>query len=368
MRVLYKKCHQNVTKKSPIFIQYKKYSFIIKEHMVNYYCKQCDYNTSKKSDFSKHTKTKKHKLNTPTYVLNNDVSNSSLNKVIDECNIAQQNSTELNGIDKNPIKIKILSCENCGLTFKRSHNMNRHFKTCIKRKDSHREKDLENKLKEKDRMLREKNNQLKKMEKYYGDIINNIGSMGPKNINSITYILGNYDKAPHLEAIKTNNLSKLPLKTNRDIENIICSHKNNLLVDQIIEAIVFIYKKKDPSEQSIWVTDTSRHNYIIKELLHDDDSKWVIDKKGVKSEKYLVKPILEHIRKIVFEYLQTSPKLLDNPKITSTDRNIILDCQHNGNELIKEIDDNTIGPEIIKKLSKHIHHNKNDAPMIEEVE
>jgi len=152
------------------------------------------------------------------------------------------------------------------------------------------------------------------------------------------------------------------------LENIICSHKNNLLVDQIIEAIVFIYKKKDPNEQSIWVTDTSRHNYIIKELLHDNDSKWTIDKKGVKSEKYLVKPILEHIRKIVLEYLQTSPKLLDNPKIANTGRNIILDCQHNGSNLIKEIDDNTLGPEIIKKLSKHIYHNKSDTPLIEKVE
>ena len=140
----------------------------------------------------------------------------------------------------------------------------------------------------------------------------------------------------------------LPLKTSRDIENIIYSHKNNLLIDQIIEAIVFIYKKKDPTKQSIWVTYTSRHNYIIKELLHDNDSKWTIDKKGAKSEKYLVKPILDHIRKIVFEYLQTSPKLLDNPKITSTDRNIIMDCQYNGNNLVREIDDNTIGPEIIK--------------------
>ena len=39
------------------------------------------------------------------------------------------------------------------------------------------------------------------MEKYYGDIISNIGSMGPKNINSITYILGNYENAPHLKTI-----------------------------------------------------------------------------------------------------------------------------------------------------------------------
>ena len=38
--------------------------------MVNYYCKQCDYNTSKKSDFSKHTKTKKHISNSSTNVPN----------------------------------------------------------------------------------------------------------------------------------------------------------------------------------------------------------------------------------------------------------------------------------------------------------
>ena len=331
---------------------------------MKYNCNLCDYFTDDSSHYKRHLKSKKHERNSLTVVPNNLRQKSANNKVIDDPNDKVRNAEKRR---KTPKTHEIsYFCNYCNSNFTRSHGLSKHQKTCSKREDIIKE--FEQKEKLFNDTIKQKNNQLKKMEKYYGDIINNIGSMGPKNINSITYILGNYDKAPHLEAIKTNNLSKLPLKTNRDIENIICSHKNNLLVDQIIEAIVFIYKKKDPSEQSIWVTDTSRHNYIIKELLHDDDSKWVIDKKGVKSEKYLVKPILEHIRKIVFEYLQTSPKLLDNPKITSTDRNIILDCQHNGNELIKEIDDNTIGPEIIKKLSKHIHHNKNDAPMIEEVE
>ena len=243
--------------------------------MVVYKCEPCNFIGSDSSNYKRHLKSKKHNRNSAHGVLNKDDIYDVGNKVIYDSNSAQRNSTELNGIEKKTIKIKILNCDNCGLTFKRSHNMNRHFKTCIKRKDSCRETDLKNKLKEKDR-------QLKNMERYYSDIIRNIGNMGPKNINSITYILGNYDNAPHLETIKTNNLMKLPLKTSRDIENIICSHKNNFLIDQIIEAIVFIYKKKDPSKQSIWVTDTSRHNYIIKELLHDDDSKWVAyDKYGI---------------------------------------------------------------------------------------
>jgi len=266
-------------------------------------------------------------------------------------------------------------CNFCGLTFIRSNGLSKHQNNCSQRIDNNKDKDYENKLKEKDRalkekdlMIKEKSAQLQKCESYYKNILDNIGNMGPRNINSITYILGNYGDAPHLETIQTNNLKKLEFKNNRDIENIICAHRNNVLIDQIIEAILFIYKKDDPSKQSIWVTDTSRHNYIIKELLHDDDSKWVIDKKGVKSEKYLIKPILDHIRKRIVEYLQTSPKLLDNPKISKNDKNIISDCQKDGSDLVKEIDDNIVGPEIIKKLSKYIHHKKENNPLIEEVE
>ena len=350
--------------------------------MVTYKCDPCNYIGYDSSNYKRHLKSKKHLRNSATVIPKNLQQKSREIQVSHVDNSAQRNSAELSGIEKNSKKSlnsssnkEILECENCGLTFKRAYNMNRHFKTCVKRKDCHRDKEYESKLKEKDRalkekdrMLKEKNLQIQKMEKYYSDIINNIGNMGPRNINSITYIIGNYDNAPHLETIQTDNLQKLSLKTNRDIENIICAHKNNLLIDQIIEAILLIYKKKDPTKQSVWVTDTSRHNYIIKELLHDDDSRWVIDKKGVKSEKYLVKPILDHIRKIVFEYLQTSPNLLDDPKLSKIDRNIILDCQHNGSNLIKQIDDNTIGPEIIKKLSKHIHHKKSKQPVIEEIE
>jgi len=235
--------------------------------------------------------------------------------------------------------------------------------------DNNKENELENKLKEKDRVIREKNTQLRKVESYYKNILDNIGTMGSKNINSITYIISNYEDAPHIKTIEIDNLKKLPFKTDRDIENVISCYRNNTLMESVIDAILYIYKKNDPAKQSVWVTDTSRHNYIIKELLHDNDSKWVIDKKGVKSEQYLVKPILDLIRKKILDYLQTASSLLANSSITRTDRDIIIDSQRDGSDLMKDIDDGILGPEIIKKLAKYIHHEKStNNPLIEEIE
>ena len=229
--------------------------------------------------------------------------------------------------------------------------------------------ELEKKVKEQEKLLREKSKQMEKLERdkeYYKKLIDSYGSIGTKNFNSVTYILNSYPNAPHLQTIEPKKLKQFKNIDVANIRDIISDYRNNRLVGNIIDAIVYVHKKKDPSEQSIWATDSSRHNYIIKELIKDEDSYWIVDKKGIKSENYLVKPILSFIREKIMDYLDIAHELLADSEITSFKRDTIMDTQKYGSDLIKEIDDNVISKEIIKRLAKHIHHY--NKPKVEEIE
>ena len=368
-------------------------------------CKICSYKTNRKANYTRHINSKKHKLSSVTvipdkidenitrckshdgvhYILQNE--KISQNNVKCEVGIPKKHEKTFSHIKEHAISDAPLSaslklsessykCKYCDMIFKKKYNLSRHRKLCDMKTDSDKHKefiDIIQKLKDdknKARMLlREKEKQLEKFEEYHNNMMDNFGSMGARNVNAITYIINQYQNAPHIEPIKPKDL-KLTFETNRDVENVISYYRNKILVDRIIEAILFIHKKKDPSKQAVWVTDVSRNNYIIKELLHDNDSHWVIDKKGIKSEKYLVKPILDFIRKKIYDYLQIAGNLLTGPTTTKQDRDIIMDSQKDGSELIKEIDSNIISTDIIRKLSKHMHYekNENDIPLIEEIE
>ena len=325
-------------------------------------CKICSYETERKSNIARHNNSKKHMSKCPTLSLKKE---PQLYQTQKEYKKAISNQRESAGISESNNEF---ACKFCDLEFGSTSNYNRHLKTCVERKSVEKNKSLEIRLKEKDRILKEKEQQLKKSEmdkEYYRDLINNLSTLGPKNFNSVTYILNNYAKAPHIKTIEPKKLKEFKDLNNTKIETIISLYRNNLLVDYVIEAIVYIHKKDDPSEQSVWVTDSSRHNYIIKELLEDKESYWIIDKKGAKSEKYLIDPILKFIRENVAKYLTSIGNLL-NDDITAQKRRIILDSQKDASELIKEIDDSVINKNIVKKLAKHIHHNT--KPLIEEIE
>jgi len=241
-----------------------------------------------------------------------------------------------------------------------------------------KETKLEQKVKRQSMLLKEKDRQLQKSERdkeYYKKLIDNYSEMGTKNFNTVTYILNSYPNAPHLKTIepkKIQHFKESESDNNNDktkTKDIISHYRNNRLVDHVVEAIVLLYKKDNPSEQSVWATDSSRHNFIIKELLEDNDSYWVAyDKKGIKSEKYLLDPILSLIRERVVNYLRDSSDLLMDDSLSVFQRDSIVDLQKYGSLLIKSIDDNILNKEIIKKLAKHIHHEKSNIPLIEEVD
>ena len=218
--------------------------------MVLYICSPCNYTTKNRSDFKKHENRQKHMQNSQACILNKSYKKLSLLKSIETAISIQRDSTRFNETEK------IFTCKFCNIELKTTTNYNRHLKTCIQRKDQMEKDKLEHKLLEKEKELKKSEKQVQKLENdknYYRGLIDNLSTLGPKNFNSVTYILNNYAEAPHIKAIEPKKLKQFKDLDDTKVENVLSYYRNNLLYDHIIEAIIYIHKKDDPSQQSVWL-------------------------------------------------------------------------------------------------------------------
>ena len=189
---------------------------------------------------------------------------------------------------------------------------------------------------------------------HYKSLIENFGTLGPKMYNSINYITNNYSDAPPIQNIVPKQLEFFDAENTIFIEQLTNDYKQNTLVEFIISSIKTIHQKEDPSEQSIWSTDANRSNYIIKELLENKNSYWTIDKKGIKSGEYLVKPILDFIKKEIIKYNNNAYEMIRDT--SNVRKEIIMETQKCSSELLTDIEDGKLCTDIIKKLSHHFFH------------
>lgn len=353
--------------------------------MVEYNCQICNYKTSNKTNFSKHNKTKKHMDKCPTVVLKNRVENFNPFKVNDMDNdehisphvsARKHEKTRENCKKQNCTAI----CKYCHTTLSNPSSLMRHLLKCPEKFESDdiaKQKTEIAKLKEKiNNQKKEINNHKKEInnhiseKKYYRELINNYSTFGPKTFNSITYVMNKYENAPHIKTIEPKKLECFQNINLTTVENMISDYTNDTFVNFIIKAITTLHKKDNPEIQSIWSTDTSRYNYIIKELLENKGSYWVVDKKGTKSKTYLVEPILKFIRDEIIVYNNKACYLLLDKDLPKMRFAIITSTQRYGAEMIKEIDNGDLAKDIIKKLAKHLHHKASDIdlPLIEEID
>ena len=94
------------------------------------------------------------------------------------------------------------------------------------------------------------------------------------------------------------------------------------------------------SLRSLRATDISRLTYIISEA-NKTGNKWSYDKKGSKTKKIMIEPVLQYIRDQLFEYCQ------DNG---GSSKASILKKLIAANEVIQLIDSN----ELLDKINKYI--------------
>src|SRR5207249_8087833 len=124
----------------------------------------------------------------------------------------------------------------------------------------------------------------------------------------LTYIATNYKTAPALQALDDYSQIQQKYNDSKFIETLIYNFNHNKLDKYLGDMIIKFYKKEDPSQQSLWNSDTSRLTYIIKELLNNNNSDWLVDKKGIKTCNYIIDPLLQYIDVIIKKYLNKKSK------------------------------------------------------------
>jgi hypothetical protein len=188
-----------------------------------------------------------------------------------------------------------------------------------------------------------------------------------KDIGSHTHIVNKYENAPPLEKAKISDVLKLTnfigkVKNKKEAELIIIkqifSAYNHGTIGQYIgDIIISIYKKEDPELQSMWATDTSRLTYLIKKQQEDENSIWIVDKKGVETIKYVIDPIIEKIKTLSRMYLDNNPPIKYDES-SNYDSEIIMTIEKTYVGLINDIDDKKIHQKVLKYISSHFYFDK----------
>lgn len=316
---------------------------------MEFNCEQCNYSSYDKFNYDRHLKTKKHK---------EKVSNSA--KLSKNChNIVQKLSYE-NGME----------CPFCNNVYANAPNLLRHQKTCLMKKElenkynliirelenqnAHLKELLEKENKSKDDMittLRSENRNLRVL-------LNNAGSVIKTSISTMSYIVKNYTEAPALEPIQDLPKLHFELSTVEFAEQLILEYRHQTLTQYIGEIILKQYKKDDPKQQSIWNSDTSRLTYIIREIMHNKNLDWRVDKKGLKTTKYIIEPVLDYIGECLEEYLQKTKigKRTDSTILIVNTMNNFTDA----NKILQLIEDKIMEDDVLKYIAPHLYVIKDD--------
>jgi hypothetical protein len=278
-------------------------------------------------------------------------------------------------------------CKTCDKQFKHQSSQSRHMKTCTnkkgKKKDTNKKiNPINNNFEENTnfdnilKLMEKKTNEKieEKIEEIKDTVHDNTMSIQKlageaKNFAQLTmstvgFIIKFLNDAPVIEKdvnyLKILQFDKHKLGYKDDekiVEDLISFRKHNTLVKYLGDIIISLYKKKDPSKQSIWNSDITRKNYLLRDLVNKKPL-WVTDKGGILTTDILIHPLLMTIRELMVNYLR-KPFIMPDQKNMTTEVNkryfnndILMD-------IILEIDDNKLHEDISNYLCPYFHFDKN---------
>ena len=142
------------------------------------------------------------------------------------------------------------------------------------------------------------------------------------------------------------------------VEKILLLFKQKKIAKYVKDLIVSMYRTKDPSKQSVWNTDASRLNYLIRDII-GQQIEWTSDKKGIKLTKYVIKPITDLMREMIEKYKNNKFKI-------TQDQNESLKIIEKANRLhslatlfVDKLKSGDLDDDICAKLCAEFHLDKN---------
>jgi ribosomal protein L16/L10AE len=211
---------------------------------MKYKCPNCNFLTSKKSHYTKHLQTLKHKYN----VLLKNIGNYTI---------------EIDSLKEENEQIKLDSTDTISKLTKQVEELNTENKLILKQALSSTSTALESSNSALNKSLNNSSDNNKTVD---------------KSLSVMKYLMTNCMDAPDIDKLDVKNSLKLTTAQYKAI-----THNPLRMADVILEKY---YKDKTAKEISLYCSDASRKKFIIKE-----NGKWVKDPGGEKLKKFIIIPI-----------------------------------------------------------------------------
>lgn len=349
---------------------------------MKYECQLCNYETHDTSNYKHHLKSKKHQKNSEnSLILNNNINLLSQKDFLKDDTIKKDtidalihtvnnitnakktlnnfnNTTNnINNENKNNNCVDILECKYCNIRLKHKSSKSRHEKQC-KSLNSNQEfkEEIKHEIEEiKDTVL----------DNSMGIQILATGAkkFAQSTISTVSFIMKYLNDAPviekdvdYLKLLQFDNHATFK-DDNRIVEDLISFSRHGTLVKYLGDIIISMYKKKDPSKQSIWNSDITRKNYLLRDLVNKKPL-WITDKAGILTSDIVINPLLKTIRELMVEYLK-SPFIPLETKTLSSENEKRYFNNDTLMDIIRDIDDNKLHDDISHYLGPYFHFDKN---------
>ncbi|ARF12563.1 zinc finger protein [Klosneuvirus KNV1] len=333
---------------------------------MKYECILCNYSTDVKFSYERHLISAKHtkkKIEADKKIHIESKKNPKTDPKI--CEFCEKEYTTSSNLAKHRKKCK----EKQSLIFKiendKKEQENYYLKEMIKKIEEDKKKLEEDKykLEEDKNKLEDDKKQLNGIIEHYQKTIDGAGLIIKTSVSALSYVVKNYKNAPVLE--KLTDYSYITYKDDKDdadiIEMLYTYHETKTLYKYLGDIIIKAYKKEDPNNQSLWASDPSRLTYIVRELINSK-SEWLVDKGGIKTTKYIIKPLMDYLDKYIVNYQdKLATYMVQNITIMSiAETEKISRIQDNYLHVLQEIRNNILQPAILKYIAPYFHVTKLD--------
>jgi hypothetical protein len=205
---------------------------------------------------------------------------------------------------------------------------------------------------------------------YHKKLTTNAGNVIGKTMGALKYIVTNYNQAPQIKQLDEKSARLLlsyktedgkivgPIVGKTPLQYMLDLYENNKLTQHLCNIIVSQYKKMNPRDQSIWNTDPNRLSFVIKSTSKTDKTAWENDKKGIKVNEYIIKPLLSQIVQLISEYDKMSFEIID--EMTKSQREKYADNSKFTTDLRHSINTGSLNKELLRFVTPYFYLSRRD--------